>query len=61
MYVIVSCIGWGTAEMAVTKVVPLWFGARGVEFQWANFQGALDSNINLVSLIHKCQLVQCNI
>ena len=43
--------GWGTAEMAVTKIVPFWFSARGVEFQWANLQGALDSNINLVSYI----------
>ena len=34
--------------MVVTKVVPLWFGARGVEFQWVNLQEALDSNINLV-------------
>ena len=33
----------------MTKVVPLWFGAKGVEFQWDNIQGALDSNINLVS------------
>ena len=43
-------VGWGTAEMVVTKVVPLWFGAKGVEFQWVNLQGALDSNINLVRL-----------
>ena len=47
--------------MAVTKVVPLWFGARGVEFQWANLQGALDSNINLVSLTLQCGLVLCTV
>ncbi len=40
--------GWGTAEMVMTKVLPLWVGARGVEFEWTNLQSALDSNINLV-------------
>ena len=34
--------------MAGTKVIPLWVGARGVEFQWDNLQSALDANINLV-------------
>ena len=48
-----SCVfvappGWGTAEMLGTKVIPLWVGARGVEFQWFNLQAALDANTNLV-------------
>ena len=42
-------LGWGTAEMVMTKVLPLWVGARGVEFEWTNLQSALDSNLNLVS------------
>lgn len=41
--------GWGTAEMVMTKVLPLWVGARGVEFEWTNLQSALDSNVNLVT------------
>ena len=43
-------IGWGTAEMAGTKIIPLWVGARGVEFQWTNLQSALDANVSLVCL-----------
>lgn len=43
-------IGWGTAELLGTKVIPLWVGARGVEFSWNNLQTALDANINLVRL-----------
>ena len=42
------CPGWGTAEMLGTKVIPLWVGARGMEFSWNNLQTALDANINLV-------------
>jgi len=42
-------VGWGTAEVISTKLVPLWVGARGVEFQWSHLQVALDSNLNLVS------------
>jgi len=38
-----------TAKLLVTKVIPLWVGARGVEFRWINQQSALDANINLVS------------
>lgn len=36
--------------MLGTKVIPLWVGARGVEFCWINLQTSLDANINLVSL-----------
>ena len=43
-------IGWDTAEMAGTKVIPLWVGARGVEFQWTNLQSAHAANISLVCL-----------
>ena len=39
--------------MVTTKVIPLWVGARGVEFQWDNIQSALDSNVNLVSSVEK--------
>ena len=30
-YCVCMLIGWDTAEMAGTKVIPLWVGARGVE------------------------------
>lgn len=31
------------------RVVPLWVGARGVEFDWKYIQMSLDSNVSLVS------------
>ena len=43
--------------MVGTKVIPLWVGAMGVEFQWWNLQSALESNINLVSVI--CHMICC--
>lgn len=36
-------------ELAVTRVVPLWVGARGVEFDWKYIQMSFDANISLVS------------
>ncbi len=32
----------------VDRVLPLWVGARGVEFDWRYIQISLDSNISLV-------------
>ena len=36
-------------ELAVTRVVPLWVGARGVEFDWKYIQMSFDANVSLVS------------
>jgi len=30
------------------RILPLWFGARGVEFDWKYVQMSLDANISLV-------------
>ena len=48
----VAGIGWATAELLVTRLLPLWVGARGVEFDWKYIQMCFDSNINLVH--HMC-------
>ena len=50
-------VGWGTAELLGTKVIPLWVGARGVEFRWINLQTALDANMNLVSCCKSCERI----
>ena len=47
---LIICAGWGTAELVGTKVLPLWFGARGIEFDWRYIQSSLDSNVNLVRI-----------
>merc|ERR1719229_491843 len=30
----VAGLGWGFAELVLTRLVFLWVGARGVEFDW---------------------------
>lgn len=40
------------------RLLPLWVGARGIEFDWKYMQMSLDSNICLVSL---CKLLQLNL
>lgn len=47
--IIFSCSGWATAELVMTRLVPLWVGARGVEFDWKYIQMSFDANVSLVS------------
>lgn len=44
--------GWATAELAVTRLLPLWVGARGMEFDWKYMQMSFDANICLVRNSH---------
>lgn len=46
---LVAGLGWASAELLMTRVVPLWVGARSVEFDWKYLQMSFDSNISLVS------------
>lgn len=57
MKVMITSVGWGTAELLGTKIIPLWVGARGVEFRWINLQTALDANLNLLFLMIVCMLL----
>ena len=50
--------GWASAELT-TKLVPLWVGAKGIEFDWKYTQMSLDSNISLVSELGILQLYLC--
>lgn len=43
-----AAMGWATAELLTSRCVPLWVGARGIEFDWRHVQMGLDSNISLV-------------
>ena len=36
----------------MTRLVPLWVGARGVEFDWKYIQMSFDANVSLVSGSH---------
>ena len=51
MRFMIAGLGWATAELVMTRFIPLWVGARGTEFDWKYIQMSLESNINLVSMI----------
>ncbi|XP_069115057.1 BOS complex subunit TMEM147-like [Argopecten irradians] len=53
----VAGLGWATAELLLTRFLPLWVGARGVEFDWKYIQMSFESNINLVHHISTAMLV----
>lgn len=46
--VLVAGLGWASAEFLTTKLIPLWVGARAIEFNWKYTQLSFDSNISLV-------------
>lgn len=41
-------LGWSTAELILSRALPLWVGARGAEFSWIYIQKCLESNILLI-------------
>ncbi|XP_036418604.1 transmembrane protein 147-like [Colossoma macropomum] len=47
--IMVAAMGWATAELVMSRCIPLWVGARGIEFDWKYIQMSFDSNISLVS------------
>ena len=47
--IVTAGVGWGGAELLLTRGLLLWVGARGAEFHWKYIQKCLESNINLVS------------
>jgi hypothetical protein len=52
--ILLTALGWGTAQSVATRFLPLWVGARGIEFDWVYIQGSLHSNIQLVFLLTTC-------
>ncbi|TMS10557.1 Transmembrane protein 147 [Larimichthys crocea] len=46
--IMVAAMGWATAELVMSRCLPLWVGARGIEFDWKYIQMSFDSNISLV-------------
>jgi len=55
--VLTAGIGWGTAELILTRVFAIWVGAKGIEFNWRYIQMALDANISLVHNVAIAALV----
>ncbi|KAJ2950324.1 hypothetical protein O0L34_g11691 [Tuta absoluta] len=46
--ILTAAIGWASAEVLVTRSVPLWVGARGSEFDWRYVRSCAESNAQLV-------------
>merc|ERR1719230_924759 len=55
--VLVAGLGWGFAELVLTRLVFLWVGARGGEFDWKFIQKSFEANISLLHFISVASLV----
>merc|ERR1719219_2523157 len=55
--VLVAGLGWAFAELVLTRLVFLWVGARGVEFDWRYIQKSFEANISLLHFITIATLV----
>ncbi|KAJ1527200.1 hypothetical protein ONE63_008731 [Megalurothrips usitatus] len=55
--IVTAGVGWGGAELLLTRGLLLWVGARGAEFHWKYIQKCLESNINLVQHVTTAALV----
>ncbi|KAK2178447.1 hypothetical protein NP493_543g01027 [Ridgeia piscesae] len=53
----IAGMGWATAELVMTRFLPLWVGARGIEFDWKYIQMSFDSNVSLMQHIATATLV----
>eukprot|EP00111_Clytia_hemisphaerica_P008132 TCONS_00023714-protein len=57
MKVLVAGLGWATAEYLTTKLIPLWVGARAIEFNWIHTQLSFDANISLILYLSVAALI----
>merc|ERR1712001_793043 len=55
--VLVAGLGWAFAELILTRIIFLWVGARGIEFDWKYIQNSFDAHINLIHYITMACLV----
>jgi len=55
--VLVAGLGWAASEFLTTKLVPLWVGARAIEFDWLHTQSSFDANISLVLYLTVAALI----
>merc|ERR1719239_393369 len=55
--VLIAGLGWAFAELDLTRLVFLWVGARGVEFDWRYIQKSFEANISLLHFITIATLV----
>ena len=47
--VLIAGLGWAGAELVLSRLLELWVGARGTEFDWKYIQKSFEANISIVS------------
>jgi len=47
--VLIAGLGWAGAELVFSRLLVLWVGARGTEFDWKYIQKSFEANISIVS------------
>ncbi len=63
-YVFAACCAcspaWALAEAVATRLLPLWFNARGSDFTWEWTLMALEANVQLVRAhCRRCFALSC--
>ncbi|MCL4151554.1 UNVERIFIED_CONTAM: hypothetical protein GTU68_048480 [Idotea baltica] len=46
--ILIAGLGWAAADLVLTRALPLWVGARGLQFDWKYILMSLDANVALV-------------
>eukprot|EP00906_Rhabdomonas_costata_P016882 RCo024253 len=46
--ILTVALGWCVSDSIVTRLLPLWIGARDLEFSWRYLQMAVEANLTLV-------------
>lgn len=49
--ILVAGLGWVFSEFLLTKIIFLWVGARGIEFDWVYVQKSWETNISLIHFL----------
>ncbi|KAF2367334.1 Protein of unknown function DUF2053 membrane [Trinorchestia longiramus] len=46
--VLIAGLGWSTADMILTRALPLWVSARGLQFDWKYLIMSLEANVVMI-------------
>nr|CAG4648218.1 EOG090X0CTK [Moina brachiata]SVE93244.1 EOG090X0CTK [Moina brachiata] len=55
--VLIAGLGWAGAELVFSRLLVLWVGARGTEFDWKFIQKSFEANISIVHFLSIAALV----
>jgi len=55
--VVIAGLGWSTGHFLLSEALPLWVGARGLQFDWQYMLSSLQANVVLVHHLSLAALV----